>query len=44
MLVETVPRAPGDEQVARVRESVAPALVTALDELNRLGEGDVRAS
>jgi aminoglycoside phosphotransferase (APT) family kinase protein len=33
MLVETVPRAPADEHVARVRESVAPELVAALDEI-----------
>ncbi len=32
MLVETVPRAPGDAQVARVREVVAPQLAAALDE------------
>jgi aminoglycoside phosphotransferase (APT) family kinase protein len=32
MLIETVPRAPGGEQVARVREAVAPELVAALDE------------
>lgn len=33
MLVETVPRAPGAEQGAWVREAVAPELLAALDEL-----------
>jgi len=33
MLVETVPREVSDERVARVRESVAPELLAALDEL-----------
>ncbi|WP_369251362.1 phosphotransferase family protein [Streptomyces sp. R41] len=33
MLVETVPRAPGAERVAWVREAVAPELLAALDEL-----------
>ncbi|WP_369264550.1 phosphotransferase family protein [Streptomyces sp. R35] len=33
MLVETVPRAPGDEHVAWVREAVGPQLVAALDEI-----------
>ncbi|WP_330309319.1 MULTISPECIES: aminoglycoside phosphotransferase family protein [unclassified Streptomyces] len=33
MLVETVPRAPGDEHVAWRREAVAPELVAALDEI-----------
>ncbi|MEU9286262.1 aminoglycoside phosphotransferase family protein [Streptomyces sp. NPDC048275] len=32
MLVETVPRAPGAEHVAWVREAVAPELLAALDE------------
>ncbi|GGN57287.1 phosphotransferase [Streptomyces albiflavescens] len=32
MLVETVPRATGAEQLARVREAVAPELLAALDE------------
>ncbi|MFF1448336.1 hypothetical protein ACFVYF_09295 [Streptomyces sp. NPDC058274] len=40
---EGAPRAPGDQQAARGRESVPPALITALDELNRLGEGGDRA-
>ncbi|MCT9010869.1 phosphotransferase family protein [Streptomyces rhizosphaerihabitans] len=35
MLVETVPRAPGDEKVAWVREAVAPQLTDALDEIGR---------
>lgn len=35
MLVETVPRAPGDERVAWVREVVAPRLTAALDEIGR---------
>ncbi|MFJ6838281.1 phosphotransferase family protein [Streptomyces sp. NPDC091209] len=34
MLVETVPRAPGDERVAWVREAVAPQLTAALDEIS----------
>jgi aminoglycoside phosphotransferase (APT) family kinase protein len=33
MLVETVPRAPGDERVAWVRKVVAPLLTAALDEI-----------
>lgn len=33
MLTETVPRAAGDEQVGWVRETVAPQLTAALDEL-----------
>lgn len=33
MLIETVPRASGGEQVAWVRESVAPELIAALDEI-----------
>ncbi|MFD8737352.1 phosphotransferase family protein [Streptomyces sp. NPDC059618] len=35
MLVETVPRASGDERVAWVREVVAPQLTAALDEIGR---------
>ncbi|MCX4903215.1 phosphotransferase family protein [Streptomyces sp. NBC_00878] len=35
MLIETVPRGAGDEQVAWVRERVAPELTAALDELGQ---------
>ncbi|MFF4534868.1 hypothetical protein [Streptomyces aureus] len=35
MMVETVPRAYGGERVARVRETVAPLLTAALDEIGR---------
>ena len=35
MLIETVPRGAGDEQLAWVRERVAPELTAALDELGR---------
>ncbi|MFD6552036.1 phosphotransferase family protein [Streptomyces sp. NPDC058398] len=35
MLIETVPRASGDERVAWVRATVAPQLTAALDEIGR---------
>ncbi|MFF3419669.1 phosphotransferase family protein [Streptomyces sp. NPDC002698] len=35
MLIETVPRASGDERVAWVRATVAPQFTTALDEIGR---------
>ncbi|WP_209441162.1 hypothetical protein [Streptomyces aureus] len=35
MIVETVPRAYGGEHVAWVRETVAPLLTAALDEIGR---------
>lgn len=39
MLIETVPRAVDDDQVAWVREAVAPQLVAALDDVGRRGAG-----
>lgn len=39
MLIETVPRAVDDDQVAWVREAVAPQLVAALDDIGRRGAG-----
>jgi aminoglycoside phosphotransferase (APT) family kinase protein len=39
MLIETVPRAVDDDQVAWVREAVAPQLVAALDDIGRRGTG-----
>ncbi|MFK0018560.1 phosphotransferase family protein [Streptomyces sp. NPDC090798] len=39
MLIETVPRAVGDDQAAWTREAVAPQLVAALDDIGRQGAG-----
>ncbi|MEU2738194.1 hypothetical protein ABZ656_23200 [Streptomyces sp. NPDC007095] len=35
MLIETVPRAVGDDHAAWTREAVAPQLVAALDHIGR---------
>jgi hypothetical protein len=37
MLIETVPRAVGDDDVVRIRTMVAPQLVAALDDIGRHG-------
>ncbi|MFD5625802.1 phosphotransferase family protein [Streptomyces sp. NPDC127072] len=44
MIIESVPRAYGDEHVARLREAVTPELVAALDELADDGGSHPRGS
>ncbi|MET7349749.1 hypothetical protein [Streptomyces mirabilis] len=39
MLIETVPRAVGDDDVAWTRKVVAPQLEAALDDIGRHGAG-----